>query len=449
MPESPPPIPTWTPSQRELDDLDLLVNKCFEPPIDGFVDPRTAGELAPITLAVSPQVATLATARGQLDLVDPEGAPLARLTVSSHWTTEDGLVGLAGPLEQLAHNEFGPFRRLHRSPAQVHSSHDAGALLAIPVTRALTSDDIASIATAVADDGLVPLLLACVGEGMPDSLSGAALVRATLVAGGLLECDALVVAVAVADHGSTQSHGDWPSPNEWLLASVASAYATTVLTLPAEPHGDRPPAIQAIIDKDRPARDRQGAVIFFTGLSGSGKSTLARALVDHVLEGGERTITSLDGDVVRHHLSKGLGFSREDRETNIMRIGFVAAEISRHRGLAICSPIAPFESTRAAVRRMVERAGGAFVLVHVATPLEECERRDRKGLYAKARAGEIPDFTGISSPYEEPAEAIKIDTTNRDIAQCLDELLTALASEGLLPAPRSTEGSCSTAHNSS
>ena len=128
-------------------------------------------------------------------------------------------------------------------------------------------------------------------------------------------------------------------------------------------------------------------VVFFTGLSGSGKSTLARALVDHILERGERTITSLDGDVVRHHLSKGLGFSREDRETNILRIGFVAAEIARHGGVAICSPIAPFESTRAAVRAMVEAAGGGFLLVHVATPLEECERRDRKGLYARARIG--------------------------------------------------------------
>ena len=115
---------------------------------------------------------------------------------------------------------------------------------------------------------------------------------------------------------------------------------------------------------------------------------------------------------MRHHLSKGLGFSREDRETNILRIGFVAAEIARHGGVAICSPIAPFESTRHAVRRMVEQAGGGFVLIHVATPLEECERRDRKGLYAKARAGEIPDFTGISSPYEEPTtRSVKIDTT--------------------------------------
>jgi len=176
-----------------------------------------------------------------------------------------------------------------------------------------------------------------------------------------------------------------------------------------------------------------GLVLFFTGLSGSGKSTLARALIDLVLERGERTVTSLDGDVVRRHLSAGLTFSREDRETNIRRIGWVAAEISRHGGLAVCSPIAPFAETRAQVREMVEAAGGAFFLVHVATPLEECERRDRKGLYARARRGEIPDFTGISSPYEEPDDAaVRVDTTGRTIEDALEDVLVALKKSGHL-----------------
>jgi len=202
--------------------------------------------------------------------------------------------------------------------------------------------------------------------------------------------------------------------------------------LPDEPRSDLPLSIAALVEKARPPRDKQGVVVFFTGLSGSGKSTLARALLDHVLEVGERTVTSLDGDVVRHHLSKGLGFSREDRETNITRIGFVAAEIARHGGMAICSPIAPFESTRAQVKDMVERAGGGFVLIHVSTPLEECERRDRKGLYARARAGLIPDFTGISSPYEKPMDAFKLDTTDRLIAECISEVIDALVADGWL-----------------
>ncbi len=189
-----------------------------------------------------------------------------------------------------------------------------------------------------------------------------------------------------------------------------------------------------VVDRDRRGPESQGLVVFFTGLSGSGKSTIARALHDVILEQGERTVTSLDGDVVRRHLSAGLTFSKEDRETNIRRIGWVAAEISRHGGVAICSPIAPFDATRRQVRAMVEDAGGAFVLVHVATPLEECERRDRKGLYAKARRGEIPEFTGISSPYEEPLDAaVQVDTTGRSIEDTLDDVLDVLAHLGYLP----------------
>jgi sulfate adenylyltransferase len=431
VPEGP-TIAQWTPTQRELDDLDLLVNAAFTPPLAGFVDPRDSGDAAPITLLVAPETANLALGSGSLDIIDPEGAPLARLTVSGSWPGPDGRVGLVGDVSRMAHNEFGAFRRLHQSPAQVHASYPADRLLAVPVTRPLATADIEAVKQASAESGLVPLLLACVGDGMPQGLSGPALVRATLEAAALVGHDALVVAAAVADHGGTGPHRQWRSPNDWLVASVSRSYADTVLTLGDRPVGDHPPSIQAIITKDRPPRDRQGLVIFFTGLSGSGKSTLARALVDRVLERGDRTVTSLDGDVVRHHLSKGLGFSPEDRETNILRIGFVAAEISRHGGLAICSPIAPYEATRAQVRRMVEQAGGGFVLVHVATPIEECERRDRKGLYAKARAGLIADFTGISAPYEEPTDAIRIDTTQRDIGTCLDELVNALAFEGWL-----------------
>jgi sulfate adenylyltransferase len=194
-----------------------------------------------------------------------------------------------------------------------------------------------------------------------------------------------------------------------------------------------PEDVAAIVEAALPGPHRQGLVLFFTGLSGSGKSTLARALHDVILEQGERTVTSLDGDVVRRNLSAGLTFSKEDRETNIRRIGWVAAEISRHGGVAICSPIAPFDATRQQVRAMVEDAGGAFVLIHVATPLAECERRDRKGLYAKARRGEIPEFTGISSPYEEPTDAaVRVDTTGRSIDDALADVLTHLRSEGFL-----------------
>ena len=240
------------------------------------------------------------------------------------------------------------------------------------------------------------------------------------------------------------SHGD-PETDHALGLQVVANYAghDPVLALRRRRSDSAPlptPRIAAIVDADRPAPDEQGLVLFFTGLSGSGKSTLARALMDRLLEHGGRTVTSLDGDVVRRNLSAGLTFSKEDRETNIRRIGWVAAEISRHGGVAVCSPIAPFDETRQQVRAMVDEAGGAFFLVHVATPLEECERRDRKGLYAKARRGEIPEFTGISSPYEEPQDAdVRVDTTGRTIEEALDDVTDALRAEGYLdlsPQPR-------------
>ena len=170
--------------------------------------------------------------------------------------------------------------------------------------------------------------------------------------------------------------------------------------------------------------------MLLSGLSGSGKSTMARALAVRLVEHESRSVSLLDGDVVRHHLSKGLGFNRQDRITNVLRIGFVASEITKAGGIAVCCPIAPYDETRREVRAMVEEHG-AFVLVHVATPLAECERRDRKGLYAKARRGEIPEFTGISDPYDEPTDAeVVIDTTGRTIDECVAEVHEALVRLG-------------------
>jgi sulfate adenylyltransferase len=172
-----------------------------------------------------------------------------------------------------------------------------------------------------------------------------------------------------------------------------------------------PAGVTAELRRARPPRSARGLVVFCTGLSGSGKSTLARDLRDALLERGDRTVSMLDGDLVRRLLSAGLTFSRADRDLNIARIGFVAAEVARHGGIAICAPIAPYAAARGAVRRMVSEVGD-FVLVHVATPLEVCEARDRKGLYAQARAGVIGSFTGISDPYEEPDDAdLTIDTS--------------------------------------
>jgi sulfate adenylyltransferase len=170
------------------------------------------------------------------------------------------------------------------------------------------------------------------------------------------------------------------------------------------------PELAEELQRTHPPRLQQGFTVFFTGLSGAGKSTIANALRVKLLEAGGRPVTLLDGDLVRKNLSSELGFSRAHRDLNIRRIGFVASEITRHGGIAICAPIAPYAATRRAVRHEIEPLGG-FVEVYVATPLETCEERDRKGLYAKARAGVIPEFTGISDPYETPSAAeVVIDT---------------------------------------
>ncbi|MBV9097072.1 MAG: adenylyl-sulfate kinase [Frankiaceae bacterium] len=170
-----------------------------------------------------------------------------------------------------------------------------------------------------------------------------------------------------------------------------------------------------------------GVVVLFTGLSGSGKSTLARALVARLAE--QRPVTLLDGDVVRTHLSRGLGFSREDRDTNVRRIGWVAAEVAKHGGVAVCAPIAPYDETRRWVRRTVEAAAGpgSFVLVWVSTPLDVCEARDVKGLYAKARAGEIVGFTGLDDPYDEPGDAeVVVDTTTMSLDAAVDVVFATI-----------------------
>ena len=177
-----------------------------------------------------------------------------------------------------------------------------------------------------------------------------------------------------------------------------------------------------------------GVTVFFTGLSGSGKSTICNILLVKLLERGDRAATLLDGDVVRKHLSSELGFSKEHREINIRRIGFVASEIVKHGGIAMCAPIAPYAETRREVRSLVEQYG-AFVLVHVATSLEVCESRDRKGLYAKARRGLIEHFTGISDPYEPPDDAdITIDTASMSAESAADEILSLIVSRGYLDA---------------
>ena len=192
------------------------------------------------------------------------------------------------------------------------------------------------------------------------------------------------------------------------------------------------PEVAAELRRSYPPRAQQGFTVFFTGLSGSGKSTIASILLTKLLEEGGRPVTLLDGDIVRKHLSSELGFSKEHRDINIRRIGWVASEITKNGGIAICAPIAPYEAVRYEVRSMIDPLGG-FVLVHLSTPLEVCEGRDRKGLYAKARAGIVKEFTGVSDPYEAPEQAeVRIDTSDVTPEAAAQQIILHLQTEGYL-----------------
>ena len=192
------------------------------------------------------------------------------------------------------------------------------------------------------------------------------------------------------------------------------------------------PEVVQELRRSFPPRQHQGVTIFFTGLSGSGKSTIANVLMTKFLETGGRPVTLLDGDLVRKHLSSELGFSKEHRDINIRRIGYVASEITKNGGIAICAPIAPYDATRKHVRALIDPVGG-FILVHVATPIETCEQRDRKGLYAKARAGILKEFTGISDPYEQPADAeVTINTADLSPEEAAQEIILHLEREGFI-----------------
>jgi len=329
---------------------------------------------------------------------------------------------------------YGPFRGLQRSPADVRAELEGRTVAGVVCDRPLLSADLDRIRATGAERVLLIARTAGRQAGglPPESLVRAvraaarALGNATVVAAPLRRLDPARDAEAAHQLAAAYRVTD-------VLALDDAEWRDTVARLDTEdplPDSIAPAEVRTELRRWRPPRSRRGLVVFFTGLSGSGKSTLARALVDALLEDGRRTLTVLDGDVVRRELSRGLGFSQADRDLNVRRIGWVAAEVARHGGLAVCAPIAPYAATRAAVRAEAE-AVGDFFLVHVATPLEVCEQRDRKGLYAKAQAGLIPHFTGISDPYEEPDDAeLVVDTSTEPLDRALDRLLTALRAGG-------------------
>ncbi|MGL5829711.1 MAG: adenylyl-sulfate kinase, partial [Angustibacter sp.] len=306
--------------------------------------------------------------------------------------------------------------RLAQRPPLLGEAHGEGPLTVIVPVENPTPDGLPaavllrSVRAALTESGR-PVTLIAAPLCWRDPASDAALIRAVLSGYG----------GRAPEEDSTWSaqHGGWRAMRRALEAGD-------------ELQEGLAPAAQTVLRAWRPPRAKRGVALLCTGFSGSGKSTLARDLAQWLLSETERTVTLLDGDDVRRMLSAGLGFDRAARELNVRRIGYVASEIARHGGIAICAPIAPYEGMRAEFRSMVESAGD-FVLIHVDTPLAECERRDLKGLYAKARAGVIPEFTGISDPYDPPADAdLRIDTSRLSREQALARVLDFLARGGWL-----------------
>jgi sulfate adenylyltransferase len=410
-------------------------------------------------------------------LTDPEGAPVAAIEAGDAWPTSDGRYAIGGTVTRLGEGGQGPFQRLRRPPEEVRALLPPGRVLGVIADRPLHRPQLAQIAHAARTLAAHLLILIPVTGPGPDGLPPEALVRAifaardrmppaTIVAVPLLPRgdemrDALLRARVAGAYGVTHvlSTGDMlPGGGLRVLVPRELAYDNRdgqwrwrddiperfrrLAMRPAEiedlldrgfplPEWHTPPAVAKELARARPPRRQRGLVVFFTGYSGSGKSTIARGLADSMRETGERTITLLDGDVVRRELSAGLGFSKADRDRNVRRIGWVAAEVARHRGMAIACPIAPYAAARAAVRTMAVEAGAGFVLVHVATPLEVCEKRDRKGLYARARAGQLRGMTGVDDPYEPPTDAeLVIDTTAMSVPDAVEVVLAYLIENG-------------------
>jgi sulfate adenylyltransferase len=371
---------------------------------------------------------------GTLVLTDTENTPLAALGPDA---------GTLEPLKPVA-AALGPqWDPSVRRPAHEVRAETTGGALALVVPEVPTREDAdAAVRLAHGAGDVLVLVPAARRVPEPGTVGAAGLVRAaTALAGRLAEGSTGRVRTVVLPWSglgpatlddAARAYG--ADRVESLLAHRTAATAERLAALPglhdAEVARLYPDASAAELERAAIGAHRRGAVVFFTGLSGSGKSTVARALAAELDDDGLQT-TLLDGDAVRHHLSKGLGFDKASRELNVERIGYVAALVAKHGGIAVAAPIAPFASGRARVRALAEEAGAHFVLVHVSTPLEVCEARDRKGFYAKARSGEIAEFTGISSPYEEPTDAeLVIDTSQVSVEEAVrrvrDDLATRL-----------------------
>lgn len=491
--------PAYTPRAGELADLELLLTGAFAPLVSlptraDLAAITTRGELAdgtrwplPVSLQVPTDVLDGIDSANPLQralvVTDTEGAPVAAVDVLDAWPTREGISGVGGPLRRIGEPVRGPFKALRRTPAEVREQLPEGRVVGVVADRPLHRPQLAQIVHATRTLQAHLVLLIPVAEPHRDGLSPEALVRCVLAARDRLPpatlvtvplrrwrdevWEALARARVAQAYGVTHllaagpalsgggprvlvpkelaydgRDGQWRGRDDIPLRNQRAPLAEPEIDDLLDrgfplPEWHTPPAVAKELARARPPRRHRGVVVFFTGLSGSGKSTIARGLAAALREAGDRTVTVLDGDIVRRELSAGLGFSKADRDANIRRVGWVAAEIARHHGLAICCPIAPYAQARAEARAMARAAGAGFVLVWVSTPLEVCERRDRKGLYAKARAGTLTGLTGVDDPYQEPTDAdLVLDTSNLPVAEATDRVLGYLDEHGWIERPR-------------
>lgn len=418
--------PSTALDDQKLDELELLLGGLFAP-ADGYVLPGSAPPKWPvgIPLVVSESTRQAAVRAGVVQLTDRDGTPLARLTVTGS-RPKDGASGyLSGPVTRLQSCEHPPFRDLRiKGPFEGFPGNEGTSIVVAAFSRVPEAVELAE-AISRAEALSADLWLIAVADRQNDDEDT---VRATMT--GLQRCAELLPGVRagllfvpgrtdpICASGITRGRYvlDCLGAGVVLDFSAIAPGAISSAAATSPPERDR-------ASPEREPRQEAGLVVFFTGFSGSGKSTLARSLAERLHHLDHRAVIMLDGDHVRRNLSTELGFSREDREINVQRIGWVASLVSRAGGIAICAPIAPFEATRQSARSMAE-AAGVFLLVHVSTALEVCEQRDRKGLYAKARAGLVKDFTGIDSPYENPTEPdLVIDTVTMSIDDGVNAIL--------------------------
>lgn len=536
---------TWDLNDRQMLDLELLLNGAFSP-LTGYLSQQDHNQVVdtmrladgtlwpmPINLDVTEAFAEALEVGEQITLRDPEGVVIANLTVEEYWrpdhrsdaeklfgTLDDAHPGvsyllnsshpvyLAGKLEGVTpplHYDFAQYRRSPKALRETFAKLGWEKVIAFQTRNPIHKAHVIMMKRMMAKTQANVVIHTAVGRTKPGDIDHYCRVRCyekilpyfpgdsamisilplSMRMGGPRE--ALWQAIIRQNYGFSHfivgrdhagpgrnNHGGLfygPTEAQELVASHQQELNIQILKAPflryvvdrgefCEEHellsgeaglyisgaelklrllnGDPIPqwfAYPQVVEELKrtlPPRAKQGMTLFFTGLSGSGKSTLANGVMVKLRELGGRHVSLLDGDVVRKHLSSELTFSKEHRDLNIQRIGYVASEISKNGGAAICAPIAPYTKTRRAVRRMVEEVG-AFVEIHVSTPIEVCEARDRKGLYAQARAGKIKGFTGIDDPYETPEHAeLVIDTSQHTMTDAVDIVIDRLRDMGLL-----------------